>query len=96
MTPEQGNLWTTREIHPPGTTHPGYSAPMATMTYTLRYDGQEFGLTEADHKRLSKAYKQGYAISGILFAFTPIGSTDEVEIGIGSGAQFVITKHVTD
>lgn len=70
----------------------GYPALTATTTYTLRDDGQDFGLTEADHKRLSKAYKQGYAISSILFAFAPIG----FEIGVGSGAQFVITKHVTD
>ena len=67
-------------------------ACMEPPEYRLRYDGQEFDVSDADYKRLAKVYKNGLAVSGILFRFTPIGGDAAVEIGIGSGAQFVITE----
>jgi hypothetical protein len=66
---------------------------MPTTTYTLRYDGQAFVLSDGDYEKLRKAYRTGLAVSSVLFDFTPVGSDDQVTIAIGSGAQFVLTKN---
>ncbi|PQZ88180.1 hypothetical protein CQ018_17200 [Arthrobacter sp. MYb227] len=65
---------------------------MAIQTHTLHYDGNIFGLTEADHKKLTKIYKSGLAISGVLFYFIPVGEDSEVAISVGSGAPLLIRK----
>jgi hypothetical protein len=67
---------------------------MPNPTYTLRYDGQDFVLSDLDHGRLRRVYDTGLAVSSVLFRFTPLGGDDEVEIAIGSGAQFVVKKNV--
>jgi hypothetical protein len=67
---------------------------MPTTTYTLRYDGQAFVLSDGDYEKLRKVYRTGLAVSSsVLFDFTPVGSDDQVTIAIGSGAQFVLTKN---
>ncbi|WP_188677731.1 hypothetical protein [Subtercola lobariae] len=65
---------------------------MAETTYALEYEGRTFVLSEADYTRLHKVYDRGLSISSSLFAFVPVGSDVEVEIAIGSGAQFVLSK----
>ncbi|MCU1477305.1 MAG: hypothetical protein JWQ64_1998 [Subtercola sp.] len=65
---------------------------MAATTYALDYDGRTFMLSEADYARLHKIYDTGLAVSSILFRFVPVGSEVDVEIAVGSGAQFVVTK----
>lgn len=66
---------------------------MAETTYTLRYDGQEFLLNQADHNRLRKVYRTGLSVSGVLFDFVPVGAAVSVAISIGSGARFTITSN---
>lgn len=65
---------------------------MQIQTHTLFYSGQSFGLNEADHKKLTKIYKSGLTISGVLFCFTPAGEDSEIAISVGSGAPLVIRK----
>ncbi len=65
---------------------------MAAITYVLGYDGRTFLLSESDYARLHKVYDSGLAVSSILFRFVPVGGDVEVEIAIGSGAQFVLTR----
>jgi len=65
---------------------------MPATTYALDYDGRTFMLSEADYARLHRVYDTGLAVSSTLFRFVPVGSEVEVEIAIGSGAQFVLTK----
>jgi hypothetical protein len=65
---------------------------MSATTYVLRYDGLEFTLSQGDYDRLTKVYRTGFSVSGVLFEFTPVMASDPVVISIGSGARFVITK----
>jgi hypothetical protein len=40
---------------------------MLTTTYTLRYDGQAFVLSDGDYEKLRKVYRTGLAVSSVLF-----------------------------
>ncbi|GAA1873539.1 hypothetical protein GCM10009715_20420 [Paeniglutamicibacter psychrophenolicus] len=67
---------------------------MESHTYTLQYAGQDFTLTEADHKKLSKIYSSGLSISSVLYRFIPVGEDGEVAIAVGAGAQLVLRKGI--
>lgn len=44
---------------------------MPTTTYTLRYDGQAFVLSDGDYEKLRKVYRTGLAVSSVLSTSRP-------------------------